>query len=366
MYLKRIILNNFKNIRETCLEFSPRLNCISGNNGAGKTNLLDAVYYLSMTKSFFSVSDRYVYTHGAQDASLNGSYVMDDGSLEKIAIAVRREGTKIVKRNDKSYSKFSEHIGLLPIVMVSPADSSLINDAGEERRKAMNFILAQIDRNYLPNIQKFNQLLLARNKYLKSDNIPQDLINAITEQMTAPATYVYSARRQLCIDLLPIVREYYSIISGGTEDVSMEYKSDLQAASMEELMLGSQSRDTLFRYTTVGPQRDDLLFLLDGHPIRKCGSQGQQKSFLLAVKLAQFALMKRLYGVSPILLLDDVFDKLDINRVKYLLKIVSSDEFGQIFVTDSNKIRLSSLTDAFSADWSAFYVENGEFIKEDN
>lgn len=364
MYLKRLLLTNFKNIKEAKLDFSSRLNCISGNNGAGKTNLLDAVYYLSMTKSFFSVSDRFVLNLDEKILSLNGSYIMDDGCEEKIAISLGNDVSKQVKRNGKPYVKFSEHIGLLPVVMVSPADSTLINDSGEDRRKFVNFILSQIDHNYLQNVQKYNQLLAARNRCLKNDTIEESLISTISEQMFAPATYIHQSRQTLCEQLLPYVQQYYSTLSGGAEEVSVEFQSDLDSYSMEELLQRSHNRDLFLKYTTCGPQRDDLHFLLNGYQIRKYGSQGQQKSFLLAVKIAQFALMKRLYGVSPILLLDDVFDKLDINRVKHLLSMVASDDFGQIFVTDSNKVRLSTLTDSFSSDYSEFYVENGIINKE--
>ncbi|MFA5324963.1 MAG: DNA replication/repair protein RecF [Bacteroidales bacterium] len=360
MYLKRIILQNFKNIKVAELEFSPKINCISGNNGEGKTNLLDAIYYLSMTKSFFLSSDQYTFTYETNFTALNGTYMMDDGCEEKIAISVKKSEEKIVKRNQKQYSKLSEHIGLIPIVMVSPADTSLINDSGDERRRFMNFILSQVDKNYLLHIQAYNQILMQRNKLLKNENFSKDFLDVLSEQIVPHADYIYNARKKLCQQLIALAREYYSKLSGNKEVIELEYKSDLDAAPMNILLNREMFKDIFLKYTTVGIQRDDILFLLNGHLIRKCGSQGQQKTFLLSLKLAQYALMDRLYGITPILLLDDVFDKLDMNRVELLLSMVTSESFGQIFITDSNKVRISTIVNTFTADCANFYVENGE------
>lgn len=359
MFLTRITLNNFKNISETSLEFSPKINCISGANGAGKTNLLDAVYYLSMTKSFFSSSDRFVCSFDAQEASLCGYYTMDAGVEEKISALVRKGGEKTIRRGAKQYARFSEHIGLIPVVMVSPTDSSLINDSGDERRKYMNFILSQTDREYLRHVQAYGQLLAQRNKLLKDEQTDALLLETISDRMKPHASYIYEARRDLCVKLLPMLQQFYSRLSGGSENVSIAYRSDLDSMPFDDLLLRESAKEKVLRYTTVGVQRDDIEFLLEGHPIRQCGSQGQQKSFLLAMKLAQFLFIKEIYKQTPILLLDDVFDKLDMTRVESLLELVSSLDFGQIFITDCNTARLGEIAAKFDAPCRNFRVENG-------
>lgn len=360
MYLQKIILHDFKNIAEASLEFSPKINSITGGNGAGKTNLLDAVYYLSMTKSYFSSSDQYIFRYGTDEAVASGLYRMDDGSTERIAVSVRRSG-KTVTRGGKAYERFSDHIGLLPIVMVSPSDSALINDSGDERRKYMNFILSQTDRDYLRHIQAYTQLLLRRNRILREGFPHKVLLDTVTEQMEPHAGYVYNARRQLCTRLLPIARDFYERISGGREEISIDFRSNLDDAGFCELMERNAEKDSLLGYTLSGIQRDEMLFSLDGHPLRKCGSQGQQKSFLLALKLAQMRFMQDVYGLKPILLLDDVFDKLDMTRVGNLVSTVAASDFGQIFLSDTSKVRISETVSAFDADCASFTVEKGVF-----
>ena len=364
MFVNRIILHDFKNIADADVAFSPKVNYIYGSNGAGKTNLLDALYYLSMTKSYFSSSDQYVYAHGAEEATLCGFYQMDNGTEEKISASVRRGGEKLFRRGAKAYARFSEHIGLLPIVMVSPLDAGLINDAGEERRKYLNFILSQIDRIYLQHIQAYNQLLLQRNKLLKEDRDQTLLLETFSERMAPHAEYVHNSRRDLCARLRPLVQEFYLRLSQGKEMVDLAYRSDLDEATLEELFAREAEKERVLRYTTAGIQRDDLQFRLDGHPLRRCGSQGQQKSFLLAMKLAQFRFVREIYGQIPILLLDDVFDKLDMQRVEDLLALVSTLDFGQIFLTDSNKVRLDKVARSMDAPCRSFFVESGTIHAE--
>ena len=364
MFLNRVILHDFKNIAEADLVFSPKVNCIYGSNGAGKTNLLDAVYYLSMTKSYFSSSDQYVYAFGAEETTLCGIYQMDGGTEEKVSASVRRGGEKTFRRGAKAYARFSEHIGLLPVVMVSPLDAGLINDAGEDRRKYLNFILSQTDRAYLQHIQAYNQLLLQRNRLLKEDQAAPELLDTFSERMSPHAAYVHSARRELCDRLRPMVREFYSALSQGRESVDLAYRSDLDDTTPEALFAREAEKERVLRYTTAGIQRDDLLFRLDGHPLRRCGSQGQQKSFLLAMKLAQFRFVREIYGQTPILLLDDVFDKLDMQRVEDLLALVSTLDFGQIFLTDSNKVRLDKVARTMDAPCRNFFVESGKISAE--
>ena len=364
MFLNRIILHDFKNISDAEVDFSPKVNCIHGSNGAGKTNLLDAIYYLSMTKSYFSSSDQYVYAHGADEATLCGFYRMDGGTEEKIAASVRRGGEKVFKRGAKAYGRFSEHIGLLPVVMVSPLDAGLINDSGEDRRKYLNFILSQTDREYLAHIQAYNQLLLQRNRLLKDDRPSDLLLETFSERMAPHAAYVHRARRDLCERLRPLVRAFYGRLSQEQEEADLAYRSDLDESTLEALFAREAEKERVLRYTTAGVQRDDLLFRLDGHPLRRCGSQGQQKSFLLAMKLAQFRFVKEIYGQTPILLLDDVFDKLDMQRVEDLLALVSTLDFGQIFLTDSNKVRLESVSRRMDAPGRSFLVDHGKITVE--
>jgi len=358
MYLKTITLQNFRNIADSSLEFSQGINCITGNNGAGKTNMLDAIYYLSMTKSYFSTSDQYIFRFGEDEAVLSALYQMDDECQERISASIRKDG-KSFRRGSKAYQRFSDHIGLIPVVMVSPSDTALVNDSGEERRKYLNSILSQTDRNYLRHIQSYNQLLLQRNKLLKSDTFNHLLLETFDERMQPHAEYVYESRKNLCEKLKPIISHLYSLLSQDAETVSLELRSDLDDSSLTDLLARERERDIILRYTGRGIQRDDVLFSLDAHPLRKCASQGQQKTFLLAMKLAQMDFMKESYGHTPILLLDDVFDKLDMNRVGRLISIVSSNDYGQIFITDSNKVRIDSIVGSISSGCAHFSVDNG-------
>jgi len=365
MYLKRISLTNFKNIPEAQIEFSAGLNCINGNNGQGKTNLLDAIYYLSMTKSYFDSADRFTFRHGEQTASVQGTYVSTDDTEETITVLLAKDGPKQVRRGKKQYTRFSDHIGLIPIVMSSPTDTALVNDAGSERRRFINMFLSQTDKEYLRNLQDYNQLLMQRNKLLKQEEVPADLLDVFSGKLAEYADYVYRKRAELCDRLTPLVGRYHGLLSGGSEEISLQYVSDLHNGSLEDLLHKDAERERILKYTISGIHHDDILFQMDGHPLRKCGSQGQQKSFLIALKLAQFSIMRDNYDFSPILLLDDVFDKLDSQRVGQLLEIVSGDDFGQIFITDSNKVRLGRIVDSLKKEYAMFDVENGNYSKNE-
>ncbi len=359
MYLKKISLLDFKNIKEAEVEFSPRLNCISGMNGSGKTNLLDSVYYLSMTKSYFSSTDQLSINYESNNCRISGEYQKEDSTFEIVSITISREGEKTVKRNSKQYSRLSEHIGQIPIVMVTPYDSCLINESGEERRRFVNSILSQLDREYLRKLQNYNHLLMLRNKLLKDQNVNYDLLNAYTVKMSLNASYIHKARERFILLLTPLTRRYYNLISGGKEDIAIEYKSDLENSSFEELCDLNRERDRVLKYTTTGIHRDDMQFFMNGYPYKTSGSQGQQKSFLISLKLAQFEIMRGNYGKIPILLLDDVFDKLDIERVHSLLNLVSSNIFGQIFITDSNKVRIGEILNKINGTSSSFEIVSG-------
>ncbi len=359
--LEKIVISDFRNIRLQEVEFAPNVNCISGNNGEGKTNLLDAIYYLSMTKSAFASSDRFNFRHGTDEFSIAGSYRMDNGLVSRFALKMTSKGEKKVKRDDKPYTRISEHVGVLPVVMVSPADISLVSESGEERRRFVNSVLSQMDHEYLSALQQYNRLLLQRNRMLKNLEVDRALLEVIDMRMAALAQPVYERRRDFVERLKPVVSEYYRILSGGSEQVGIEYESDLSKAGLDTLLASSFEKDRVLKYTTCGVQRDDFIFTMNGHPIRRHGSQGQQKSFLVALKFAQYEIMKLDYGFAPLLLLDDVFDKLDMNRVSNLLQMVASKDFGQIFITDSNKVRMSGIVDSLTSDRAYFETVGGTF-----
>ena len=361
--LEKIVISDFRNIALQELKFSPNINCISGNNGEGKTNLLDAIHYLSMTKSAFATSDKFTFRHGTDEFSLAGTYRMENGLASRFALKMTSKGEKKVRRDDKPYNKVSEHIGVLPVVMVSPSDISLVSESGDERRRFMNAVLSQMDREYMTALQQYNRLLLQRNKMLKDQNIDRSLLEVIDMRMTALAEPVHQARKRFVEELRPIVSEYYKAVSGGSEQIDIEYESDLDKAGLDMLLQSSYDKDRVLKYTTVGVQRDDLVFTMNGHPIRRCGSQGQQKSFLVSLKFAQYELMKRNYGFAPILLLDDVFDKLDMTRISNLLQMVSGNDFGQIFITDSNKVRMSGIVDGLTQDRVYYETVSGTFSR---
>ncbi|MBO7192037.1 MAG: DNA replication/repair protein RecF [Bacteroidales bacterium] len=361
--LEKIVISDFRNIQLQELMFSPNVNCISGNNGEGKTNLLDAIYYLSMTKSAFASSDKFNFRHGTEEFSIAGTYRMENGTSSRFALKMTAKGEKKVKRDDKPYSKVSDHIGALPIVMVSPADISLVSESGDERRRFVNSVLSQMDREYMAAMQQYNRLLMQRNKMLKEMEPDRSLLEVIDMRMSAVAEPIYEARKKFVEDLKPIVAEYYKALSGGSELVDIEYESELSKAGLDQLLAASFEKDRILKYTSAGVQRDDFAFKMNGHPIRRFGSQGQQKSFLVSLKFAQYEIMKQKYGFAPVLLLDDVFDKLDMSRISNLLQMVASNDFGQIFITDSNKVRMAGIVDGLTQDRAYFETTAGNFTE---
>lgn len=361
--LEKIVVSDFRNIQLQEIEFSPNVNCISGNNGEGKTNLLDAIHYLSMTKSAFASSDRFSFRHGTDEFSISGTYRMENGLSSRFAMKMTSKGEKKVRRDDKLYNKVSDHVGLLPIVMVSPSDISMVSESGDERRRFVNSVLSPMDREYMSALQQYNRLLVQRNRMLKDADPDRQLMEIIDMRMAGYAEPVYKARCKFVDDLRPLVSEYYKAISGDSEMVDIVYDSELSKASLDVLLEASYSKDKMLKYTSSGIQRDDFLFMMNGHPIRRCGSQGQQKSFLVALKFAQYEIMKRKYGFAPILLLDDVFDKLDMGRISNLLQMVASNDFGQIFITDSNKVRMAGIVDGLTRDRAYFDTVQGTFTR---
>lgn len=359
--LEKIVISDFRNIELQEIEFSPNINCISGNNGEGKTNLLDSIYYLSMTKSAFSTSDRFNFRHGTDEFSLSGTYRMENGLASRFSLKLDSRGEKKVRRDDKAYDKVSMHIGTLPVVMVSPSDISLVSESSEERRRFINSVLSQMDREYMSAMQQYNRLLLQRNRILKDMSPDRSLLEVIDMRMGALADPVYNARKRFVDDLKPIVSEYYKALSGGSESVDISYESELSKAPLDQLLASSFEKDLVMKHTTSGIHRDDFVFRMNGHPIRRFGSQGQQKSFLVSLKFSQYEIMKRNYGFAPILLLDDVFDKLDMARISNLLEMVASNDFGQIFITDSNKVRMAAIVDGLTQDRAYFETSAGTF-----
>ena len=357
MILEKLSLINYKNIAETALELSPKMNCFIGHNGAGKTNVLDAVYYLSFCHSVSNPIDSQVIRHDQDFMMLEGKY-NDDLS---ISCGMKRGQKKHFKRNKKEYKRLSEHIGLIPIVMVSPADTYLIEGGSEERRRLMDVVIAQTDRSYMDALSRYNKALQQRNALLKQDEDPDpEIISIFEEQMAGAGEEIFRLRTRLAEQLAPLFQQYYERISGGHEQVSLRYVSHCQRGPLLEVIQRDRWRDRAVGYSLHGVHRDDLEILLDGHPMKREGSQGQQKTFVIALKLAQFELLRQTMPTTPLLLLDDIFDKLDARRVEQIVGIVSGDGFGQIFVTDTNREHLDQILAASSHDYKIFNVEDGE------
>lgn len=361
MKLEKLSILNFKNIEQAELVFSPKINCFIGNNGVGKTNLLDAIYYLSFCKSYFNTADSYIIKHEAELMLVKGNYVRQDNE-ELIYCGFRSRQKKQFKRNDKEYTKLSEHIGLLPLVMVSPADTQLVTEGSDERRKYMNGVISQYDHQYLNTIIRYNKVLSQRNALLKSvqgKSIDPALFEVLNDQLSAYGQVVYEKRKQFIQDLIPVFNELYAFISGDTEAVTLTYKSNLDEGVLAEQLANCFEKDLAIGYTTKGVHKDDLVFMLNDYPIKREGSQGQRKSYLIALKLAQYSFIKEVNKFAPILLLDDVFDKLDAKRVEQIVKLVSQENFGQIFITDTNREHLSEILERVRQEYRMFYVSNG-------
>ena len=363
--LNKIVIQDFRNIELQELDFSPNLNCIWGGNGEGKTNLLDAIHYLSMTKSGIQAAEKFNFRHGTQSFALGGTYDFGGGVTSRFSIRVSEGAEKKLRRDDKPYTKVSDHIGVLPIVLVSPADTDLVSESGEERRRFANAFISQMDRQYLSDIQQYNRFLAQRNRLLKDPAPDTSLLEAFDARIAPLAARVHEVRSRFATELLPVVQRYYEAISGGCESVSITYSSDLSRHTWEELALSHRERDIALRYTSAGIHRDDFIFTLDGFPLRRCGSQGQQKSFLVALKFAQYEIMKLSYGFPPILLLDDLFDKLDMQRVGNLLHMVAGNDFGQIFLSDTDKSRTEALVEKITSDRACFQAHAGTFTRTD-
>jgi DNA replication and repair protein RecF len=346
MIIKKLSLYNFKNHSEKRFEFSPQINCFVGNNGVGKTNILDALHYLSVGKSFLGNTDLNNIRHEENFFTIDAEIINED-SEDVIKISQPKEAKKIIKKNDKSYDRLADHIGYLPSVMISPYDSNLISDSGESRRRFLDSMISQTDSEYLFDLIQYQKAIQQRNallKYFAKNRIwDKDSLEIYDDPITKTGTKIFIKRRDFVEKLNPIVQSFYQIISGGMEQVSVLYESHLLEHSFEDLLQESLERDRMLTYTSKGIHKDDLLFEMDSVLIKKIGSQGQQKSFLISLKLAQMSLVKELTKKTPILLLDDIFDKLDDNRVSQLIELVNQENFGQIFITDTHRERTENV-----------------------
>ncbi len=346
MIINKLSLINFKNHSEQSFDFSPQINCFVGNNGVGKTNILDALHYLSVGKSFLGNSDLN-NIKSEEDFFVIESEIQNDDKEDIIKILLPRESKKLIKKNDKAYDRLADHIGYLPSVMISPYDSNLISDSGESRRKFLDAMISQTDSAYLFDLIQYQKTILQRNALLKNfaknRYFDKDSLEIYDDPISNFGTRIFEKRKEFVEKLNPIVQHYYDIISGGKEKVSVVYESHLAENTFQALLAESIDKDRALTYTSKGIHKDDLIFEMNGNAIKKIGSQGQQKSFLVALKLAQINRIKELTGKSPILLLDDIFDKLDDTRVSQLIELVNKENFGQIFITDTHKERTENV-----------------------
>ena len=360
MILKRISILNYKNLEQVELSFSPKLNCFFGSNGMGKTNLLDAIYFLSFCKSAGNPIDSQNIRHGADFFVIQGFYEAADGSVEEIYCGMKRRQKKQFKRNKKEYTRLSDHIGFLPLVMVSPADSLLIAGGSEERRRFMDVVISQYDRDYLEALIRYNKALAQRNVLLKSEHPVDEELMLVWEEVMAQAGEVVFRKRDAFInEFTPIFQSFYSVISQDKEQVGLQYVSHARQASLLDVLKESRERDRIMGYTLRGVHKDELLMTLADFPIKREGSQGQNKTYLVALKLAQFDFLKRTGSTVPLLLLDDIFDKLDASRVEQIVKLVANDRFGQIFITDTNREHLDRILHNVGGNYKLFSVEQG-------
>jgi DNA replication and repair protein RecF len=362
MWLKNITLLNFKNYSSAELRFSKTVNAFVGNNGAGKTNLLDAIHYLCLCKSYFNPIDSQQIKANEDLFLIQGDFERKEKN-EKITCGLKRNQKKQFKRNKKEYDKLANHIGLFPLVMISPYDVNLIMDGSEERRRFIDNVISQTDANYLDELITYNKHLLNRNALLKqvaaTRKLDVTLLQILDEQLILSGNKIFEKRKQFLADFIPLFNKHYKYISDNAEEVSLNYQSQLNEQSFEELLTQSIEKDRILERTTTGIHKDELLFTIGDMPLKKFGSQGQQKSFLIALKLAQYSYLQKFKGFKPLLLLDDVFDKLDDLRVRKLMEMVSHHDFGQLFITDTGKERVVSVFNEIKVDVTLFEVANG-------
>ncbi len=369
MILKNISIINYKNIKAANLELSSKINCLIGHNGVGKTNFLDAIYYLSFCRSAYSPIDSQVICHDENFFMLEGCYETDSGDLENVYCGMKRGAKKHFKRNKKEYKRLSEHIGLIPLIFVSPSDISLIEGGSEERRRLMDVAISQYDHSYMEYLSNYNKALQQRNVLLKMEEEPDSALLDIWEQeMARNGEMIFHKRNTFINELLPVFQKRYQYISGNRELVQLKYVSHCQRGPLLDVIQRDRFKDRAVGYSLHGVHRDDLEMLIGDYLMKREGSQGQNKTFVLALKLAQFSFLKGTSSsTTPLLLLDDIFDKLDAQRVESIIDLVSGDNFGQIFITDTNREHLDQILHNMDGDYKIFFVENGDIeLKEEN
>ncbi len=368
MYLKKLTLSCFKNYESAELSFNEKLNCFTGDNGAGKTNILEALYYLSFCKSYFTSADTQNIKHGCDYFAIHGTYNNKDNREDKVSVIQKKGKKKQVKFNGKEYSKLADHIGKIPLVMVSPYDRDLINDGSEIRRKYIDGVISQFDKFYLNNLLEYNKALQQRNKLLKqfgeNGYFDDASLSVWDNALILRAQDLYEKRKLFLSEFNPVFEEYYKYLSGNNETVKIEYQSQLHNNDFKNLLEKAREKDRILRYSTAGIHKDDLNFLINGYPAKKFGSQGQQKSFVIAIKLAQFHYTKEKKGYKPILLFDDIFDKLDDKRVSKIMTLAGNDDFGQVFITDTQKERILRMFANNNIQHKLFAVVNGTVAED--
>ena len=357
MYLKKISLFNFKNFDEASFEFEHKINCFVGKNGVGKTNVLDAIYHLSFGKSYFN-------TLAVQNIKHNQDFFVIDGSFEKqqrtenILCSLKKGQKKILKRNGKTYEKFSDHLGFIPLVIISPTDADLIREGSETRRKFIDSVISQLDKEYLHQLIQYQKIISQRNALLKYFAVNRVFetatLDIYNEQLNMLGQQIFQKRKNFLHDFIPIFNSFYQNISNSVETVQLEYDSQLENQDLLSLLQENITKDRILQYTSVGIHKDDLSFNIENYPIKKFGSQGQQKSFLIALKLAQFEFVKKQSGEKPILLFDDIFDKLDETRVEKIVEMVNNNNFGQLFITDTHGERTENIVKSLHQSYKIF------------
>ena len=359
MFVKNLKIINFKNHPEKSFDFSSEINCFVGNNGAGKTNILDALHYLSMAKSFLGNLDAQNILHESDFFAIEAE-IQGEEKNDIIKVQLPKEGKKIIKKNDKTYERIADHIGFLPSVMISPYDANLISDGSESRRKFLDAMISQTDSDYLFALIQYQKTLQQRNALLKyfakNRTFDLDSLEIYNEPLTKFGTQIFEKRQRFVASILPTIQHFYEIISKGNEKVTVIYESNLNEQNFEEILSENLEKDRVLTYTSRGIHKDDLRFEMNGNLIKKFGSQGQQKSFLIALKLAQIKRIKDITNKNPILLLDDIFDKLDDNRVSQLIELVNQQNFGQIFITDTHRERTESVVKRINEESKIFQI----------
>lgn len=362
MHLQSVHITNFKNIARATLEFCPKVNCLVGNNGMGKSNLLDAIYALSFARSYSGVPDSLLIKKGEEFAIVSGNYLRHDVD-EQVVLGLGGRKRKSLRRSGKEYKKLSDHIGLFPLVMVSPQDADLVRGTADDRRRWADVVISQSHPDYLQNLITYTRSLEQRNRLLRDHCTDPDMMHAVETQLCAAALPVAQGRQECMQQLQALFSPIYQSISGEAEQVTMQYHSEVLTSdlSMQEILERNRTRDQYMGYTTSGPHRDDIDMTIDSMPMRRLGSQGQCKTFTISLRLAQYELMHRTLGMRPMLLLDDIFDRLDASRVERIIEMVSGDSFGQIFVTDTNRTHLDAIMQRSSGDFKMWEVQSGNF-----